>query len=77
MIFECCLEPRKHHLAVYEKFISQKYKRAATYVEREIANGYIPFPPVVPQPMSASASTEEDVGVMEYKRATTMIHAES
>jgi hypothetical protein len=45
LIFECCQDPRKHHLAVYEKYASGKYKRASTFVEGEIAKGFtLSFP---------------------------------
>jgi hypothetical protein len=43
-IFECCLTPRKHHAAVFNKYANAKYKRASTYVEVEISNGFVlPF----------------------------------
>ncbi|OHE93212.1 cyclin domain-containing protein [Colletotrichum orchidophilum] len=40
MILECCYTPRKHHLAVFEKYSDKRYKRAAEYVETEIAKGF-------------------------------------
>jgi G2/mitotic-specific cyclin 3/4 len=40
MIFECCQDGFKHHSAVFEKYSSQKYKKASTYVEGEIKKGF-------------------------------------
>lgn len=39
MMWECCLDPRKHHSAVYDKYSSPKYKQASTYVEGKIGRG--------------------------------------
>ena len=39
MMFECCLNPRKHHGAIYEKYSSQKYKHASTFIEGKMASG--------------------------------------
>ncbi|KAK4192921.1 cyclin-like protein [Podospora australis] len=39
MLWECCLDPRKHHAAVYDKYSSPKYKQASTYVESKIGRG--------------------------------------
>jgi hypothetical protein len=52
-IVECCQNPQKHHLAVYEKYTEKKYKRASLYVEAEIANGF-KLPPRVPARESSS-----------------------
>ncbi|TQN74206.1 G2/mitotic-specific cyclin-4 [Colletotrichum shisoi] len=40
MILECCHAPRKHHLAVFEKYSDKRYKRAAEYVQTEITKGF-------------------------------------
>ncbi|TDZ51649.1 G2/mitotic-specific cyclin-4 [Colletotrichum trifolii] len=40
MILECCYSPRKHHLAVYEKYSDKRYRRAAEYVQTEIGKGF-------------------------------------
>ncbi|KAK0614288.1 cyclin-like protein [Immersiella caudata] len=40
MMFECCQDGFKHHSAVFEKYSSQKYKKASTYVESEIKKGF-------------------------------------
>ncbi|WYZ38984.1 hypothetical protein EsH8_III_000898 [Colletotrichum jinshuiense] len=40
MILECCYSPRKHHLAVFEKYSDKRYKRAAEYVQTEIGKGF-------------------------------------
>ncbi|KAL2260629.1 hypothetical protein VTK26DRAFT_5306 [Humicola hyalothermophila] len=39
MMYECCLNPRKHHGAVFEKYSSPKYKHASTFVESKMACG--------------------------------------
>lgn len=41
MMLECCYNPRKHHLSIYEKYTDKRYKRASQYVEAEIANGFM------------------------------------
>ncbi|KAI8250068.1 G2/mitotic-specific cyclin-4 [Colletotrichum sp. SAR 10_99] len=44
MVLECCYNPRKHHLAVFEKYSDKRYKRAAEYVQAELAKGFtLPF----------------------------------
>nr|XP_036583053.1 g2 mitotic-specific cyclin cdc13 [Colletotrichum truncatum]KAF6791949.1 g2 mitotic-specific cyclin cdc13 [Colletotrichum truncatum] len=40
MILECCSSPRKHHLAVFEKYSDKRYKRAAEYVQTELSKGF-------------------------------------
>ncbi|OLN95414.1 G2/mitotic-specific cyclin-4 [Colletotrichum chlorophyti] len=40
MILECCYRPSKHHAAVFEKYSDKRYKRAAEYVQAEIAKGF-------------------------------------
>ncbi|KAJ8114583.1 hypothetical protein OPT61_g3573 [Boeremia exigua] len=43
-VMECCDNPQKHHAAVYEKYTDKRYKRAAIFVETEIAKGFqLPF----------------------------------
>lgn len=39
-ILECCENPRKHHSAVYEKYADRKFKRASTYVEGQMIQGF-------------------------------------
>lgn len=40
VMLECCENPTKHHGAVYTKYSDKRYKRAALYVEGEMANGF-------------------------------------
>ncbi|PBP18107.1 hypothetical protein BUE80_DR010987 [Diplocarpon rosae] len=40
MIFECCVDPLKHHAAVYEKYSDRRYKRASQFVQAEFAKGF-------------------------------------
>lgn len=43
-ILECLEVPRRHHEAVYVKYSDRRFKRASTYVENEMANGFrLPF----------------------------------
>jgi hypothetical protein len=39
MLYECCLYPRKHHGAVYEKYATPKYKQSSTFIEDKMASG--------------------------------------
>lgn len=39
-IFECCENPQKHHLSVYEKYTEKRYKRASIFVAGEMAKGF-------------------------------------
>ena len=37
---ECCECPRKHHSSVYNKYCDKRFKRASSFVETEMANGF-------------------------------------
>lgn len=39
-MLECCEDPRKHHMAVYDKYTDKRFKRASTYVETEMQKGF-------------------------------------
>lgn len=39
-ILECCENPRKHHMSVFEKYADRRFKCASGYVEREVRKGY-------------------------------------
>lgn len=39
-IFECCEQPKKHHSAVYDKYVDKRYKNASTFVESRMAQGF-------------------------------------
>ncbi|KAK6400282.1 B-type cyclin, partial [Oleoguttula sp. CCFEE 5521] len=39
-ILECCEDPRKHHLAVFEKYVDKRYKKASTFVETEMGKNF-------------------------------------
>jgi G2/mitotic-specific cyclin 3/4 len=40
LILDCCEDPHRHHQAVYNKYCDKRYKRAAVFVEDEIAKGF-------------------------------------
>ncbi|ROT40854.1 hypothetical protein SODALDRAFT_338468 [Sodiomyces alkalinus F11] len=40
MLLECCHDPRKHHSAVLDKYLDNRYKRAAEYVQEELRKGF-------------------------------------
>ncbi|XXH00094.1 hypothetical protein Hte_006436 [Hypoxylon texense] len=43
-LLDCCRIARKHHCAVFEKYSSKQFKRAATYVEGQLMQGFcLPF----------------------------------
>ncbi|KAJ5610987.1 hypothetical protein N7510_007706 [Penicillium lagena] len=44
-MLDCCVNPRRHHGAVFEKYSDRRFKRAALYVETEIMRGFL-LPPV-------------------------------
>jgi len=68
MVFECCKDPRKHHLSVYEKYSSQKYHRASTFVETNVIEGWsIPFPTTL-QLTGNFCSLEDDSHTLDYSR---------
>jgi hypothetical protein len=37
---ECCENPRRHHAAIFEKYSDRRYKRAAMFVEAELATDF-------------------------------------
>ncbi|CEJ58251.1 Putative G2/mitotic-specific cyclin cdc13 [Penicillium brasilianum] len=39
-MLECCEDPQRHHLAIYEKYSDRRFKRASTFVETEIKGGF-------------------------------------
>ncbi|KAI0166955.1 cyclin-like protein [Hypoxylon sp. FL1284] len=43
-LLDCCRMARKHHSAVFDKYATKQFKRAAVYVEDQITQGYnLPF----------------------------------
>ncbi|KAF9892527.1 hypothetical protein FE257_001636 [Aspergillus nanangensis] len=40
LIMECCEMPRKHHAAIYEKYMDRRFKRSSGFAEAEIRNGF-------------------------------------
>ena len=44
LMVECCEHPRRHHAAVYDKYMDKRYKRASTFVEDEMRKGFLPQP---------------------------------
>jgi len=78
MIFECCQDPKKHHQAVYEKYAHQRYKRASTYVEGEIAKGFkLTFPSPLSHLTTASTTYDNDSRLSEYERVNQAVSAQS
>ncbi|KAM7199217.1 Cyclin-like protein [Naviculisporaceae sp. PSN 640] len=68
-MFECCHEPRRHHLAVYEKYASPKYQRSSIYVESSIQGGWQPtFPALQPRIQSGSGAVKHEGRVCDYSR---------
>lgn len=45
VIIHCCRDPRAHHAAVYEKYASNKFKKASVFVEEELRRGFSMPPP--------------------------------
>lgn len=40
LIVECCEDARKHHCAIYDKYIDKRYKRASQFAESEMKRGF-------------------------------------
>lgn len=38
-MYECCIDPHKHHDAVYQKYATAKYKHCSAYVAGKMATG--------------------------------------
>jgi len=50
MIFECCHNPKEHHLAIYEKYTDRRFKKSSIYVQDELAKGFrLPFQNAIPR----------------------------
>jgi len=67
MIFDCCQDARKHHSAVFEKYASQKFKKAATYVQAEIKKGFqisFPSPPMLRSSQFADVEDDDSLSVL-------------
>lgn len=60
MILECCQSPAKHHASVYEKYSDRRFKRAAIFVEEQVATGFsLPFNHSIPrQPLTGAFDDE-------------------
>lgn len=39
-MLECCEDPQRHHLAIYEKYSDRRFKSASTFVEKEMKGGF-------------------------------------
>ncbi|KKA27383.1 hypothetical protein TD95_000465 [Thielaviopsis punctulata] len=68
ILLKCCLRPKVHHSAVYEKYSQQKYSHSAIYAAEDIALGFrLPlFHPSVAEmiaSLESSAVVEERVMV--------------
>ncbi|KAK4694227.1 G2/mitotic-specific cyclin 3/4, partial [Lecanoromycetidae sp. Uapishka_2] len=40
MMVECCEDARKHHAAIYDKYLDKRYKRASQFAETEMRRGF-------------------------------------
>ncbi|KAJ5952698.1 uncharacterized protein N7479_011111 [Penicillium vulpinum] len=40
-LMECCENPRRHHAAIFEKYSDRRFKRAAMFVEAELATDFV------------------------------------
>lgn len=53
MLIECCEHPKLHHIAVFEKYCSKKFKEAALIVQDALDAGF-----VLPQQSTPVRSSE-------------------
>lgn len=66
-LFDCLQDPRKHHLAIYEKYAGSKYQRVASYVESAVLQGFKPvFAPR--SQLTGCSYTSDDSQASEYSR---------
>ncbi|KAJ5782555.1 hypothetical protein N7457_004329 [Penicillium paradoxum] len=50
-MMECCENPRRHHAAIFEKYSDRRFKRAALFVEAELATDFaLPEPSELKDP---------------------------
>ena len=50
LIAECCEDPMTHHAAIFDKYQDKRYKKAAVYVQTELARGFrVPDDNILPQ----------------------------
>lgn len=40
VMMECCEDPRKHHAAVFDKYVDKRYKKASSFVNSEMQRGF-------------------------------------
>ncbi|KAL8671905.1 MAG: hypothetical protein Q9168_003616 [Polycauliona sp. 1 TL-2023] len=40
LMVECCEDPRKHHAAVFDKYMDKRFKRASLFAETEMRRGF-------------------------------------
>lgn len=40
LMVECCEDARKHHAAIYDKYLDKRYKRASQFAETEMKRGF-------------------------------------
>jgi len=40
LMVECCEDARKHHCAIYDKYLDKRYKRASQFAESEMKKGF-------------------------------------
>ncbi|KPI38399.1 G2/mitotic-specific cyclin-4 [Cyphellophora attinorum] len=55
LLIECCVAPRSHHAAVFNKYCDKRFKRAASFVEVEMSKGFalheVAQPKIMPPPI--------------------------
>ncbi|KIX04464.1 uncharacterized protein Z518_05332 [Rhinocladiella mackenziei CBS 650.93] len=63
LLLECCDDPRKHHGAVFNKYLDKRYKRASVFVEAEMQRGFqLPDPAAAAfLPQSSTAYFHDNV----------------
>ncbi|KAI4275154.1 MAG: hypothetical protein L6R38_005940 [Xanthoria sp. 2 TBL-2021] len=40
LMVECCEDPRKHHAAIFDKYMDKRFKRASLFAETEMRRGF-------------------------------------
>lgn len=61
MMIECCVNPRLHHSAVFDKYSEKRFKEASTLVQRALDAGFtLPQHSMPVRPLKLKANKLDD-----------------
>ena len=70
---ECCENPQRHHNAIYEKYSDKRFKRAALFVENEMAKGFQVFDVAANSSASCAAFVDPYDSKLHYSTNVTSV----